>query len=165
MQERRTHSPPLHRRIRVFLLEQMLWFHVLFLLAVLVGVVLNVVRCIDTSVLAHTVVHSTLHLWGTHKAWVFLLTRIGWPPMYWLLQAASCCTPIRYVLWPPREVTMDDVLEEDKKTGVKYPKDWLSSLQHTPRHSPSDHLTTLVTLYTLICFVGSWFVKDASIRS
>jgi hypothetical protein len=157
MQERRPHTPPLHRRLYAFFREQMLWFHTLFLFAVLLGVILNIARCFNNVVLTRTVLASTLRMFGTHTKWIFLLTRVGWPPLYWVLQSASCCIPIRYVLWPPREVTMDDALEELEKTGVRYPRD-----EPETRQSTSYHLTTMVMLYTVICFAGSWFIKDVA---
>jgi hypothetical protein len=157
IQERRPHSPPLYRRLYAFFWEQMLWFHTLFLLAVVLGVVMNIVRCFDDVVLTHTVLNSTLQMFGTHTKWVFLLTRVGWPPLYWVLQSASCWIPIRYVLWPPREVTMDDALEEVEKTGVRYPR-----VESEARQSLNYHLTTMVMLYTVVCFTGSWLMKEAA---
>jgi hypothetical protein len=135
----------------------MLWFHLLFLFAVVIGVVLNVIRCFDDTVLTRTVLELTLQMFGTHTKWIFLLTRVGWPPLYWVLQSVSCWIPIRYVLWPPRDITMDDALEEVEKTGVRYPRDGPA----TPQPA-SYFLTTMVMLYTVVCFVGSWFIEDVA---
>ena len=68
--------------------------------------------------------------------------------------------PITYLIRPPTEVTHDDALQYDDKTGVRYPKDTHWGPERKAWGRPSDHLTVAVAVYTVICLVASWYIQD-----
>lgn len=61
---------------------------------------------------------------------------------------------------PPVEVTAEDALQFDEKTGVRYPKDDFWGPQRRAWGRLSDHLTLGVFLYTVLCLVGSWRIGE-----
>lgn len=158
--ERRPGQSPLWRRIRVIFFDRLVWVHALFIFACVLGVILNLVRCFDPSAQVRSAYGPVVVKPGRQR-WEYLLTRIGWPPIFWLAQVISCWIPIAYTIWPPRAVTADEALVLDEKTKVKYPKPecWDPKRGRIPGRI-SDHLSTAIFLYTIICFAGSWFVAD-----
>jgi len=132
-------------RLRVLFLSGMIWFHALFILACIVGVALNLVRCFDPAAHIPSAYGSVEYTRSGQMRWVFVLTRIGWPPVTWIGQVISCCVPIAYIVWPPRAIDDDDALELDEATGVRYPKAeyWDPKRDAFPGRI-SDHWTTVV---------------------
>ena len=145
-------------RLRAILFQQMVWIHVCFILACILGVVLNIVRCFDPAAQISTAYSAAEVVLSGHDRWVFLLTRIGWPPVWWLGQVASCWIPVHYLIWPPNEVTADEALQLDEKRGVRYPKEEYSRPQRTNMGRPTDHVTAIVFVYSVVCFAGSFYV-------
>jgi hypothetical protein len=145
-------------RFRAIFVQQMVWVHVCYILAAVLGVVLNIVRCVDPAAGLRTAYSAAEVVVGGHDRWVFLLQRIGWPPVWWLGQLVSCWIPVSYLIWPPNEVTADEALETDEKSGVRYPKKEYSSPRRGRVGRLSDHLSSIVLFYTIVCFVGSWYV-------
>jgi hypothetical protein len=136
----------------------MVWIYVCFILACILGVVLNIVRCFDPADQISTAYSAAEVVLSGHDRWVFLLTRIGWPPVWWLGQLASCWIPVHYLIWPPNEVTADEALQLDEKRGVRYPKEEYSRPQRTNMGRPTDHVTAIVFVYSVVCFAGSFYV-------
>lgn len=153
-----THSSFLHR-FRVLFLHNMVWIHALFIFSCVLGVVLNIVRCFDPTAQIRSAYGAVVTTSGRSQ-WVFLLTRIGWPPVFWLSQVISCWIPIEYILWPPPSVTADEALQLDEKTGVRYPKaEYWGPKRQSIRGRLSDHFSTVIFVYTLVCLAASWFVR------
>ena len=159
VKERRPHASPFHLRFRSIFIEQMVWLHALFVATCLTGVALNFARCYLPSAQSWTAYTIPRIATGSTR-WVFLLTRVGWPPVHWILQSTSCMIPITYLIRPPTEVTHDDALQYDDKTGVRYPKDTHWGPERKAWGRPSDHLTVAVAVYTVICLVASWYIQD-----
>jgi hypothetical protein len=158
LSERDPHNrTPLLRRIRIMFFHQGIWFHTLFILACVLGVILNLIRCFDFSAMVRSAYGPVGHL-TPHDRWVYLLTRIGWPPVYWLLQILSCWIPIEYMLNPPDEITLEEASEFDEKTGVYHPRASMVGPKRDRLGRLTDHLVVVTGAYAVVCFVGSWYV-------
>lgn len=156
--ERRPRPSSLYRRFRAIFVHQLVWVHFLFILGCVLGVVMNIVRCFDSGAHIRTAYSAPVLLATGSERWVFLLTRIGWPPVFWLAQAVSCWIPIEYFLFPPEEVNAEDALLLDEKTGVRYVREEYWSPKRTRLGRISDHFSTLIGVYALVCFAGSFYV-------
>jgi hypothetical protein len=144
-------------RFRALVLQQMVWIHVLYIMACTLGFLLDLFRCFGVVAYIGTAYSADLLL-SSHNPWVFLLTRIGWPPMWWMGQLISCWIPVSYILWPPTEVSRDEALQTVGTAGVQYPKEEYSRPRRTMFGRPSDHFTLSVFLYTVVVFVESFYV-------
>jgi len=145
-------------RFRAIFVQQMVWIHAFYILACVLGVALNLVRCFDPSARISTAYADAIPALSGHDRWVYLLTRLGWPPVWWLGQLVSCWIPLSYLFWPPTEVTADEALQLDEKRMVRYPKEEYSRPMRARFGRFSDHLTLIVFLYTVICFAGSFYI-------
>jgi hypothetical protein len=157
IRERRPNPSGLLGRFRSLFLHQMVWIHVCYISACILGFSLNLVRCFDPAAHIGTAYSADLELSGRSR-WIFLLTRIGWPPVWWLGQLISCWIPVSYILWPPLQVTADEALQMDEKTGVRYPKEEYARPRRAKFGRLSDHVTLIVLLYTLVTFAGSFYI-------
>lgn len=144
-------------RIHALILHQKVWLHVLYIIACVLGFSLNLVRGLDQDIHISTA-YSTNSVSSHRSPWVFLLTTIGWPPMWWLGQLVSCWIPVSYVFWPPIQVTAEDALEEDSKTKIRYPTKGLLGPERTTYGRLSDHFTMVILLYTTVAFAGSFYL-------
>ena len=114
---------PLFRRLRTTLFSHLAIIHLLFILACLTGLALNLAR---TLVPAPNI--SIPNLWSSAPITTpaqrleFFITRLGWPPLFWLQFVASAATPIAYAIWPPSQPDREELLERDEKTEVSYPR-------------------------------------------
>jgi hypothetical protein len=74
-------------------------------------------------------------------------------------QQISCWIPVTYLFWPPKDITAEEALQLDEKTGVRYPKDEYACPKRIRGVGRvSDHFTLIVLLYTIVCFAGSFYV-------
>ncbi|EDU43163.1 Cellulose synthase catalytic subunit [Pyrenophora tritici-repentis] len=158
IRERGPKPSGLYGRFRAIFVQQLVWIHACYILACLLGVALNLVRCFDSSARISTAYTAAVPTLSGHDRWVFLLTRIGWPPVWWLGQLISCWIPLCYCFWPPKEVTADEALQTDEKTLVRYPKEEYSRPIRARLGRLSDHWTLIVFLYTVVCFAASFYV-------
>ena len=74
--------------------HHMAWIHGLFICATVAGVVLAFLRCLlpdGTSRIASAYVIGEVET--TEDKLVYLITRLGWPPLFWLQAAVSAMTP------------------------------------------------------------------------
>ena len=158
LSERSPHTrTPLLQRIRIMLIHQGIWFHVLFLLACILGIILNLIRTFDSAANVRSA-YGPINLTSDHDKWVYLLTRIGWPPVYWLTQGVSCLIPVEYMLFPPDEITLEQASDFDEKTGVRYPRPAMVGPERQRLGRWSDHLVVIVVGYTVVAFAGSWYI-------
>lgn len=84
----------LPRRLWVIVIHQLAWVHLLFILAIIAGVVLTFLRCFLPDGLekirsAYVIGAAT----STEDKLVYLITRLGWPPLFWLQSTVSAMTP------------------------------------------------------------------------
>jgi len=90
----------LPRRVWIVVVHQMAWVHLLFILAIVAGVTLTLLRCFLPDGLerirsAYIIGNATT----TRDKLVYLITRLGWPPLFWLQSTVSALTP--FVSMPP----------------------------------------------------------------
>lgn len=102
------------------LIHQYVLVHVLFVLGCLAGVGLAFARCFGEARIASA--YEVHHPRTREEQYVYLVTRIGWPPLLWLQNTISATSPILYMLYPPTAPDREDLLDRDPKTGVAYPK-------------------------------------------
>lgn len=114
------HRASLLRRLRITLFSQYAIIHALFIAACLVGLALNIARTFSPTIIPN--LWDTAALTSTADRVVFFVTRLGWPPLFWLQFMASALTPLVYIMWPPSQPDREELLHRDEKTGVAYPK-------------------------------------------
>ena len=84
----------LPRRLWIVVVHQLAWVHLLFILAIVAGVTLTLLRCFLPDGLerirsAYIIGNATT----THDKLIYLVTRLGWPPLFWLQATVSAMTP------------------------------------------------------------------------
>jgi len=84
----------LPRRLWIVVVHHLAWVHLLFILAIVAGVVLTLLRCFLPDGLerirsAYVIGNATT----THDKLIYLITRLGWPPLFWLQATVSAMTP------------------------------------------------------------------------
>jgi hypothetical protein len=123
LNERSTqHRASLLRRLRVTLFSHLAIIHLLFILACLTGLALNLARTFSPPNSSIPNFWSSASITTPAQRLEFFITRLGWPPLFWLQFVASAATPIVYAIWPPSQPDRGELLERDEKTGVSYPK-------------------------------------------
>lgn len=154
LQERRVDSrAPLFRRLRVTLFSHHAMIHTLFVLACIAGVALNLARIFSPVKIPN--------LWDTaspatsQEKLVFFITRLGWPPLFWMQFFASALTPITYAIWPPTQPDREELLDRDEKTGVAYPKATMRMPRRTAAGRWQYVRATISMLYTFALFVAN----------
>jgi len=139
----------------------MLWLHLVFIVAFLAGLLLDIMRATNLrKSIASVWQASDIAQEDSDKRWLFyLLTTIGWPPLIWLTVLWSLWTPVGYMLFPPEDKQRDKHLSLDVHSGVHYPKqEAKNGPEFTVLGRPSDHLSIFVLLHSAACFVGSWYI-------
>ena len=114
------HRAPLLRRLRKTLFSHLAIIHLLFMTACLTGLALNLARTFSPTDIPN--LWSTAPITTPAQRLEFFITRLGWPPLFWLQFVASAATPIVYAVWPPSQPEREELLDRDEKTGVAYPK-------------------------------------------
>ncbi|RDW76064.1 hypothetical protein BP5796_06885 [Coleophoma crateriformis] len=137
---------PLYLRLKVFLWDCDVYLHLLYILFVVAAVTLSTV----TGVLKATSVNNCL---------VYLMTHAFWPPCLWLIALSACATPIRYCIFPPTMPDREDLLDRDPKTGIARPKEHWKKQRYAPTTFWHELQYSTVTVYTIVLFFGSFFVK------
>lgn len=84
----------LPRRLWIVVVHQLAWVHLLFILAIVAGVTLTFLRCFLPDGLerirsAYIIGNATT----THDKLIYLVTRLGWPPLFWMQATVSAMTP------------------------------------------------------------------------
>lgn len=88
---------------------------------------------------------------------LFMLTHACWPPLLWLIALNACWAPVHYAIWPPNMPDREDLLQRDPKTGIAYPKESSKKLQWEKRNVLHELQYFVLTAYTTVLFVGSFF--------
>ena len=135
------------RRLRIICWEEGAFIHVLYVLSALVVAATSLARAFTSSM------PSDLE----HRL-IYILTHVGWPPLYWLVAMVAYSTPIRYAISPPAMPNREILLHRDKKMGIAHPR----LVAKRPRWGLTDvlsqGLSAAITVYTTTLFLGSWFV-------
>ena len=100
---------PLIRRLKVILFHDGVVYHVLYIALNTLAIGLIVRRA------------TTLDFDEDTTRTTYLLTRIGWPPLQWLLSSVACLTPIWYGIAPPDVPDREKLLRRDPQTHLAYP--------------------------------------------
>jgi hypothetical protein len=82
------------RGLWIVVVHHLAWVHLFFILAIVAGVVLTLLRCFLPSGLeriqsAYIIGNATT----TRDKMIYLITRLGWPPLFWLQTTVSAMTP------------------------------------------------------------------------
>jgi hypothetical protein len=146
----------LPRRVWIVVVHQMAWVHLLFILAIVAGVTLTLLRCFLPDGLerirsAYIIGNATT----TRDKLIYLITRLGWPPLFWLQSTVSALTPFVYAICPPTVPDREELLDRDPKTGIAYPKESSKVLKRTKLGSWRYWRGGVVILYTWVLLVGS----------
>ncbi|EMD01119.1 glycosyltransferase family 2 protein, partial [Baudoinia panamericana UAMH 10762] len=147
---------PLLRRLRVTLFSYHAAVHALFVLACITGVALNVARASSIAYIPNLWDTKILHT--TVQRLTFLITRVGWPPLFWLQYVVSALTPITYAIWPPLQPDRESLLNRDEKTLVAYPKPSARMAQKTISGAWRYGRAVFAISYTLVLFVANEMV-------
>jgi hypothetical protein len=154
IQERNAASrAPLFRRLRVTLFSHHAIVHVIFILACVTGIALNFARAFSPTNIPN--LWDTAALTTQHDRLVFFVTRLGWPPIFWMQFIASALTPITYTIWPPTQPDREELLDRDEKTGVAYPKIENRMPKRTAGGSWRYVRGALAMMYTFALFVAN----------
>ncbi|KAK5118772.1 hypothetical protein LTR85_007978 [Meristemomyces frigidus] len=116
-----TARAPLHRRLYVMLVVYQAWIHLFFVLACLAGVGLAFARVYTHGRVGSVYINVLPPMHTVRDQLVYLITRIGWPPLFWLQYVNSALTPLVYAVWPPTVPDREALLVRDPKTNVAYP--------------------------------------------
>ena len=141
-ERQRRHRAPLLRRLVVILWNYCGLFHLLYTLFVLAAVAKSSSKCGVESDMRHRL--------------VCLLTHAFWPPVSWLVFVASVWTPVIYAINPPSMPENEDLLDQDEKTRVAYPKKDSKQIQNKPSNAYFEFQYMLMTIYVTTIFVGTW---------
>lgn len=147
---------PLYRRLYVTLFSHLAVIHLTFFLACSVGVALTLARALvyDSSRSLPSA-YAIGPLESSHARLIYLLTRIGWPPLFWLQTVVSALTPLLYILVPPTVPDREQLLDRHPKTGVAYPKAGARVIQRTAAGGYRYVRAFLAIVYTGLLIIGS----------
>jgi hypothetical protein len=133
---------PLHRRLKVIMIDCGGIVHLIYVLFTLTAVILSAVRAFKQE--------------GKWNRLEYLLTHIGWPPMLWVPMMHAALIPLRYAIWPPSVPDREELLVRDPKTGVARPKEEWKNQRWTGTTHLQELMYTLATLYTVTLFIGTF---------
>lgn len=114
------HRAPLIRRVRVTILNYWVWVHVLLITACLFGVSLVCTRAIGYEHVPSIFPPPSLS--DTTDQMIYLITRIGWPPLLWFQYVCSALVPVIYMFNPPTSPPRETLLDRDEATQIAYPR-------------------------------------------
>lgn len=110
----------LFKRIKVILFDHLAIIHLLYITACVGGIGLAIIRVYTHGHppgISYTPPMDTLK-----QQLTYLITRIGWPPLFWMQHFISALTPLLYALNPPTTPSRETLLDRNPATGVAYPK-------------------------------------------
>lgn len=85
----------------------------------------------------------------------YMLVRLGWPPLLWLVFTLVCAGPIYYAIFPPSMPAREETLDRDPLTNVAYPKPTARKLKWTWTTLGYEYYYTVVVAYTVGILLGS----------
>jgi hypothetical protein len=127
-------------------LDNLLWIHLLLIVANIAGVILCILRAQS---------HSEDNPPSQTE---YLFVRVGWPPLLWFVFIFVCAGPIYYAGFPPSMPAREEMLDRDPPTGVAYPKPSTRKLNWSWNTVGYEYYFTITVLYT----VGMWIAARSS---
>lgn len=110
----------LRKRLKVILFDHLAIIHLLYISACLGGIGLAITRVLTNG---HPPgISFTPQMRNITDQLTYLITRIGWPPLFWLQHFCSALTPLLYAINPPTTPPRESLLDRNPETGVAYPK-------------------------------------------
>ncbi|KAF7186490.1 Cellulose synthase catalytic subunit [UDP-forming] [Pseudocercospora fuligena] len=108
-------------RIRNALLNHLVLMlvHLLFIVATILGVALATLRAVCDDNLP--TLFPVKDLDSISDTIIYLIARIGWPPLIWTQYLTSCISPLLYVLFQRDHANRETLLDRDPSTGVAHP--------------------------------------------
>ena len=149
------HRASLLRRLRITLFSHLAIIHLLFITACLTGLALNLARTFSPAKTSIPNLWSTTPIQTPAQRLEFFITRLGWPPLFWLQFVASAATPIVYAIWPPSQPDREELLDRDEKSGVAYPKIEARGVRRTRGGWWRYARGAFAMAWTLAVFVGN----------
>lgn len=134
---------PLVRRLRVILIDCMVW---ILLLYIIFGVTAVTVSFAQSFLQSNT----------SNEVLIYLLTHVAWPPVLWVVCLIGCWSPIHYAIWPPSVPDREELLDRDPKTLVARPKPESKKIMWDKSNILHETLYMSLSVYTTVIFVGSW---------
>ncbi|KXT17104.1 hypothetical protein AC579_2019 [Pseudocercospora musae] len=92
--------------------------HLLLVVATIFGVALVTIRALCDDNLP--TLFPVKDVDSTSDTIVYLIARIGWPPLIWTQYVTSCITPVLYVLFQRDHANRETLLDRDASTGVAH---------------------------------------------
>jgi hypothetical protein len=140
------HRANLYRRLRIIVFGSGVYIHVSYIVFCIAAVTVSTARGI---VINSGSIKQTL---------LYMLTHACWPPVLWLIALNASWAPIQYAIWPPDMPEREELLYRDKVTGVAYPTESAKKVQWSKSRILHEMQYTLLTLYALVVFTGSFFI-------
>ncbi|KXT00494.1 hypothetical protein AC578_4080 [Pseudocercospora eumusae] len=112
-------DPP-RKRIRNALLNHpvLALVHLLLVVATILGVALATIRALCDDNLPTLFTVKDLN--SISDTIIYLIARIGWPPLIWTQYVTSCISPLLYVLFQRDHANRETLLDRDPSTGVAH---------------------------------------------
>jgi hypothetical protein len=139
------HRAGLFRRLRVIVFGSGVYLHVIYILFCIAAVTVSTARGI---IINEGSVQQTL---------LYMLTHACWPPLLWLIALNACWAPVHYAIWPPNMPDREELLDRDPNTGIAYPKESSKKLQWEKNNVLHEIQYFILTAYTTVLFVGTFF--------
>ncbi|EMC97187.1 glycosyltransferase family 2 protein [Baudoinia panamericana UAMH 10762] len=161
------HERDAQRRAHVFKrLYAILWvqrgiFHAVFVVVCLGGVALTCIRSVYPNISSAYPLTQTTY--GNQL--IYLVTRIGWPPLVWLQFLQAALVPPLYAIFPPSVKPREELLDRDPKTNVAYPKPMATRLKRSAWDFWRYMRASLAMVYCIFLFTISWFLFGTNIAS
>ncbi|GMF70135.1 unnamed protein product [Aspergillus oryzae var. brunneus] len=131
-------------RLRVMLLNYMVFFHLAFVYVTLIAVIVSSYRCFAIENGARDVI-------------VCLITHAFWPPFAFFFICSSMWTPIAYAINPPIMPDREDLLVRDQKTGVAHPTEESKRIAFGGQAVWFEFEYSAATIATVLVFAYSFF--------
>jgi hypothetical protein len=140
LQERSARNrAPLHRRLKLIVLDYGAWFHIAYIAIVYGAVIRDWVR--------------VSHIPTTRAKFFHLLTHSFLPPAWWVMFTTTYLLPIVYAINPPTVPDREDLLERDPLTLVARPKERVVKELCDITVIARETIFVLITIYVTILFV------------
>lgn len=144
-------------RLQVTLFSHYAIVHLVFVVACLVGVGLNLARAFSTTYIPN--LWDEANLETSLEKLTFLVTRLGWPPLLWVQFVTSASTPLTYAIWPPAEPERESLLDRCQETLIAYPTLRSRTYQRTVWGVWRYGRATFAMLYTLVLFTANEVIE------
>ena len=135
----------LSHRLRVIVFGSGVFMHIFYILFCIAAVSVSTARGI------------IINRGSLEQTLLYMLTHACWPPLLWLIALSACWAPVHYAIWPPNMPDREELLDRDQDTGIAYPKESSRKLKWEKRNVLHELQYFVLTAYTTVLFVGSWF--------